>query len=494
MKTLLVTGKLAEPMVKKVAEKFDANVAVLPVSVALFMTPQTIFEHLKAKDLKKYDRIIFPGLIRIDLARLEHILDVQCFKGPRSASDLWEVFEKDLKLSKTEPTDSLFKVEGQKELKKALEEAEKRKEKFRVGNLKIGHGLPPRLLAEVTDSPKLSVEDNLARAQYYLDSGADIIDIGAVAGETNPKKLSEIVKKLKKKLKVPLSIDSLNPDEIDASVKAGADLVLSLDADNMKKVGPNNNVAYVVLPGAPSIGEVSKNKAESVIRNLEEARKLGFENLIADPLLDPPFGISSSLRAYSEFREKYSQTPLLVGVGNVTELMDADSPGINALLASAAIELDVSLLLTTENSIKTRNAVRELKSGIDLNFLAHHKKVLPKDLGMDVLLAKSKRDVYAPEISSKAQVIKAQKSGGFEKDIKGCFHILVDHKNKKIIAAHFKDDYDVVFEGGSAEDISKAILEQNLVSDLKHANYLGRELAKAEISLRLGRSYQQDEG
>ena len=46
MKTLLVTGKLAEGRVKRVAEKFDADVAVLPVSVALFMTPKIIFETL----------------------------------------------------------------------------------------------------------------------------------------------------------------------------------------------------------------------------------------------------------------------------------------------------------------------------------------------------------------------------------------------------------------------------------------------------------------
>jgi dihydropteroate synthase len=41
--------------------------------------------------------------------------------------------------------------------------------------------------------------------------------------------------------------------------------------------------------------------------------------------------------------------------------------------------------------------------------------------------------------------------------------------------------------------ILNAIFELELVSSTAHAGYLGRELKQAEIALKLGRSYAQDD-
>jgi len=49
-----------------------------------------------------------------------------------------------------------------------------------------------------------------------------------------------------------------------------------------------------------------------------------------------------------------------------------------------------------------------------------------------------------------------------------------------------------VFRGRSAEGICRSILEEGVVRDPSHAAYLGRELQKAEVALRTGRSYVQE--
>jgi hypothetical protein len=56
-----------------------------------------------------------------------------------------------------------------------------------------------------------------------------------------------------------------------------------------------------------------------------------------------------------------------------------------------------------------------------------------------------------------------------------------------------RHDSGTTIQGDSAERILTAILELNLVSTAAHAGYLGRELKQAEIALKLGRSYAQDD-
>ena len=479
---LLVTGKLAEPQVRECAQKLNADVLALPVSVAQFITPQLAISEIKALR-RSYGKIIFPGLTRFDVSKVETVVKMPCFKGPEHPSDLPEVIWTSIHLSKTKSADSLLAKRGTEAYKEATAKAEKGPAKFTIGDLRIGTGFPPRVIAEVVDAPALSDEQVLSRAHYYLASGADIIDVGAIAAEDNSERLAELVRLLKKELEAPISIDSLNLKEINAAIRAGADLVLSLCARNMGSAEKSDGVAYVV------IAEDGDEKLED---NLRRAQELGFRNLIADPILAPPFRIAESISQYYGFR-KASAQPMMLGVGNVVELMDVDSPGLNGLLATMAVELDASLLLTTENSQKTRNSVRELKRAIEMAFLAKSKGTLPKDLGFDLLLAKSKGGGVDFDIGKVKVVQVPDTDPTIELDPKGYFNIFVDFKKGQIIAAHFKDKYDHVFSGTSAEAVSKEIIDKHLVSDLKHAAYLGRELQKAEMYLKLGRGYIQDE-
>ena len=81
-----------------------------------------------------------------------------------------------------------------------------------------------------------------------------------------------------------MSIDSLDPAEIQAAVHAGADLVLSADAGNIDAVAPYvSNVAVVVIPTNQRQGYFPK-KAEERVQFMEEilekAKKLGVTRCI----------------------------------------------------------------------------------------------------------------------------------------------------------------------------------------------------------------------
>ncbi len=122
-------------------------------------------------------------------------------------------------------------------------------------------------------------------------------------------------------------------------------------------------------------------------------------------------------------------------------------------------------------------------------YLARNRKTPPKDLGLDLLVFKEKtRRASTIEIQGKRV---AAKSHGHGRDSAGDFTILV---SDRIEAVHSKDGKtDVIIEGDNARDICDTVLHLGLVTGLDHSLYLGRELEKAEIALRTGRSYIQDE-
>jgi tetrahydromethanopterin S-methyltransferase subunit A len=59
---------------------------------------------------------------------------------------------------------------------------------------------------------------------------------------------------------------------------------------------------------------------------------------------------------------------------------------------------------------------------------------------------------------------------------------------------HYRNDgvLDAIVEGRTAAEVYTPALEENLISRMDHAAYLGRELARAEEALRAGQPYRQD--
>lgn len=80
-------------------------------------------------------------------------------------------------------------------------------------------------------------------------------------------------------------------------------------------------------------------------------------------------------------------------------------------------------------------------------------------------------------------------------DHKGFFVITTDLEKKQITVKHYYKDNKpgYIIQGHSAEAILLSLLQNELVSQLSHAGYLGAELSKAETALKLNLKYEQDQ-
>ena len=79
-------------------------------------------------------------------------------------------------------------------------------------------------------------------------------------------------------------------------------------------------------------------------------------------------------------------------------------------------------------------------------------------------------------------------------DRAGFFIVLPQRQTGLIVCEHYENSGRLahVIEGRSAALIASSAVERGLVTQLDHAAYLGRELAKAELALKTGIEYEQD--
>jgi dihydropteroate synthase len=117
--------------------------------------------------------------------------------------------------------------------------------------------------------------------------------------------------------------------------------------------------------------------------------------------------------------------------------------------------------------------------------LAKERRTPPKDLGIDLLILKEKRQTF--EETMPKEIIKAGTEHKYEPDPSGSFRICL--KNGLILAQNGR----TTVAGSNAREILNTIIDMELVTRLDHVGYLGRELEKAQIALSLKRSYIQDE-
>jgi dihydropteroate synthase-like protein len=474
---LLVTGKLAEEQVRSCAA--GADVLVADVDVAAFITPKMLLSAAP----RGYDLILIPGAITADFGEVERALNASIRLGPKHAADLEMVLDRlrrnEIDLSRTVPACQLILGTMREYANGQAERLERKASASMViGGIKIGGSSRMKVLAEIVDATRFSSGALQARIRYYEEEGADMIDLG-IPLDADVQQVKSSLKAAKEATNLPISIDTLVPELIDAGIEGGADLLLSLNGKSLPRVGRSAaeaQIPAVVIAGPGSV---------SLEDNLKTAENLAI-SAIADPVLDPPLlGLAGSIERYQQFRRNHPDTALFFGAGNVTELLDADTVGANALLAAIASEMGAGILFTPEYSFKARGSVRELAIASRMMQLGSSRRAPPKDLGLDLLILKEKRRL--PEYELPKRSVHANGEWKFVPDSSGCFRIFI---SKGLIVAQ---NSETAVTGRSARDVLNTIIDMGLVSRLDHAGYLGRELERAEIALRLKRDYIQDE-
>jgi dihydropteroate synthase len=429
-RVLFVTGRLAEPALRRVLGEmerpFEADVAVMKITVAALMTTPWIARSLEVP--AGTDLVLLPGLVEGDTAVLADKFGVRVEKGPKDLREIPRYF-------------------GQ-----AAVAAE-------YGGYDI------EILAEINNAPKLSREAIRAAAEYYRESGADVIDLGCTPGLPFPA-LGEVVRELRGS-GFRISVDSFDPGEIRMAVDAGAELVLSVNGTNLDVARELAGRARVVA--IPGFGE----GLDTLAPTLEALERWGVEYLI-DPVIEPiGFGFTASLERYAEIHRRYPDAGLMMGIGNLTELTSADTTGVNAVLMAIAQETGVRAVLTTEVIPWAHGAVREIDIARRLMYYAVRHRTLPKPVDARLLT------VMDPAIVeySEAELRELQAAVTDPN-----FRIFTDRTTITVFNSE-------IFVRGT--DIQE-IFAQLGVDEATHAFYLGRELARARLAITLGKTYRQE--
>lgn len=497
MKVLVATGYLAEQTVRDSIGS-RADVLVVDTRIAAFITPRKLmaairrdFPHFDDPDCNfEYDLVFIPGLVSGDFSRAAGELGCDICLGPRHAYDLGFIlpFAGTVEFSTEIPAcELLADVRREMAMEKIRELESLASPAITVGDLKLGGDSRMKVMAEVVDATGLDPDILSGRIDSFVRKGADIIDLGASL-HAGPEDVGRAIGIARSVTSLPVSIDSLDPELIAQALETGVDMVLSLDSSNIDIIAPQlagSDVAAVVIPD-------SGEGLDSLVRNINEVRRLGVRKIIADPVLDPiGHDIAGSIVRYKSFHEMFPDIPVFFGAGNVTELIDADSSGVNAALCGIAADVGASILFTPEYSNKTQGSIHELRKASQMMMLSKERKSSPKDLGIDLLRIKEKRrrtDAILPQ-----NYVQAKKSRMWTLDPKGSIRIsIIPHRYGKggcILAEH--DTASIV--GRTAGELMDTILEMDLVSRMEHAAYLGQELKKAELALKFGRSYSQDD-
>jgi dihydropteroate synthase-like protein len=467
MRILLPTGEATEKMVQAAAEGLDAEVVVTG-PVASLLTPNQLRALLR-KD--RYDLVIVSGMSTASFLEVENETGIPIFRGPRHAADLPLILPhlNEIELSRSVPADDFLVARRREEAFRILAEREECAEcDFVVRGLKIGGTSRMKVLAEIMDAHRQT--DLRSKVRQFILQGADIVDLG-FGFDATPDDVRRCYEELAD-IDVPLALDTMEP----ALIRAGlfrADIILSLDEQNLSSVGPRvaaQGCAAVVLPGKKGLPE-----------NLAAAEEAGISCLIADPLLLPVgSGLTTSLARFGPL-----SYPVFFGAGNVAELLDADSIGVNALLAGLAYEVGASVIFTSEHSDKTKGSISEMRRATEMMVLAENRPY-PKDLGIDLLVLKEKRRRREPPLSYETLIEARPMPSQITYDPRGNFRIGIE--NGEIFAIINGR----AIRGKQWVDIFHTILQLGDVSLLDHAAYLGAELFKAELALRLGRSFEQD--
>lgn len=427
---LFLTGRLAHDSLIRELEQlpkrtFGYQVHELGLKVAALMTGTMIQRRLQ--DTHGADRIIVPGLCSGDLAALGEHFGIPVERGPKDLKDLPEFFGMQGK-----PTDL---------------------SRYRVN-----------IFAEIVDAPNMSVAGIIERAQRYRADGADVIDLGCLPEVAFPH-LEDAVRALRAE-DFRVSVDSLDEQELLRGGHAGADFLLSLKESTLWIA---DEVASVPILIPEQTGDMESLCRAAITLQSRNRR------FLADAILDPiHFGFTDSLVRYRELRRRLPKVEIMLGTGNVTELTDADTTGISALLLGIASELDASALLTTEVSPHARSAVREADLARRMMFAAKRDGNLPRRYHPGLMALRDRKPFphTREEIETTARAITDPS-----------FRIQLSEQG---IHVFNRDGFH------TARDPFDLYPDLQVETDGGHAFYLGVELGRAQIAWQLGKRYLQD--
>jgi dihydropteroate synthase-like protein len=426
---LFVTGKLAAPALQATLGRaelpFGYDVAVMKITVAALMTTEWIARRLEVPEA--VTRIMIPGLCQGETDVLAERFGLPVEKGPSDLKQLPSWF-------------------GQADARATY------------GPRDV------RVFAEINHVPRLSRDRILELAGYYRDAGADVIDLGLSLDRRWLDQGPAIIAELRDR-DFALSIDTMDPEEILMADEAGVDYVLSLNGSN-RDLAERLRATPVLIPDTPE-------DLDSLEATMAHLGGLGKPYLV-DPIIEPiGTGFAASLGRYLDVRRRHPDAEMFMGIGNLTELTEADTTGVNAVLLGFCQELGIRNVLTTEVIEWARGAVREAVLAAQLMHFAQEQGTPPKHVDGRLLTVKDEE--FRPYAESELRELQAQVTDPNFRIFADSEWIYVFNADRFVKGTDFNEIFD---ELG--------------VDEPTHAFYLGKELMKATIARALRKNYRQE--
>jgi dihydropteroate synthase-like protein len=434
-----VTGRLAESAVREIVAQlahkhsFAYSIDVLPITVAALMTPKWLMRHIDVP--ANTTRVLLPGYLapHIDELRQQFSCRVDC--GPKDVRDLPTMF------------------------------GSKRHRSEDYGQYKI------EIIAEINYAPRLLRRTLVAEAQRLIEHGANRIDLGCEPGM----RWSDVADSVREITDqgIGVSIDSFDPWEVEQAVRNGATLVLSVNSSNRKEA-LNWGVEVVAIPDDPADFQTSMVETAAFLSENRIPFRL-------DPILEPiGCGFANSLGRYLQTRALFPDAAIMMGIGNITELTDADSAAINTLLLGFCAELEIHSVLTTQVISWAQSSVKECDLARRLVEYAVRHGVPPKHLEERLVMLRDTSSIH-PSPSTLNALAEQIKDNNYR--------IAIDGQSIHLMSAN------VHLQGTDPFEIMQELLKlpESRNVDPSHAFYLGFELSKALTALTLNKRYEQDE-
>ena len=225
----------------------------------------------------------------------------------------------------------------------------------------------------------------IAHALELVAQGADMLDIGGESTRPHAKPVSEaeelrrvipVIEKLARKIKVPLSIDTMKPEVARAALAAGAcvvnDVAANRGENEMWQVVSGFRAGYICMHAPPGFHQLQrqKNMVLEVGKFLKErlrkmkAAGISPEQVVFDPgigfgkTLEQNLSLLADLRSFTKLRR-----PLLLGVSRksfIGKLLGAKvDERLPASLACATLAVEAGVqFIRTHDVAETVQAVR----------------------------------------------------------------------------------------------------------------------------------------
>lgn len=281
-------------------------------------------------------------------------------------------------------------------------------------------------------------------------------------------------------------LSSIHSIEKDISKSDTLDILPAVGEYHVLSLGNDYPVAVSTLGSVDLASKISELQQQGLsIVGKTETENIGIEKIIKNVLAVP--SIKYLILCGKDSEGHYSGNTLLSlfenGVDHSMRVINCK--GKKPILSNTTSEqikafrsqIEVVDMIECEDLSKISEKIKELsekaKFRYDQNCTEDNRKLIVESVEVIEVIEKD------------ANKVKLDKAGYFVIVPKANHTILVEHYN-------YENQLIRIIKGENARNIYWTIIENDWVTEMSHAAYLGKELTKAELSIQLGFKYIQD--